>query len=153
MKAGWVTKRLGDVTIKIGSGATPLGGEEAYKKSGICLIRSLNVHDWGFKEAKLAHIDDVQASRLSNVVVEADDVLLNITGASVTRCCLAPPEFVPARVNQHVSIIRPAKSHLSPAFLHYLLISKTYKDRLLSTGEEGGSTRQEIGRASCRERV
>ena len=80
MKAGWVTKRLGDVTIKIGSGATPLGGEEAYKESGICLIRSLNVHDWGFKEAKLAHIDDVQASRLSNVVVEANDVLLNITG-------------------------------------------------------------------------
>jgi type I restriction enzyme S subunit len=147
MKAGWVTKRLGDVTTKIGSGATPLGGEEAYKESGICLIRSLNVHDWGFKEAKLAHIDDVQASRLSNVLVEANDVLLNITGASVARCCLAPPEFLPARVNQHVSIIRPAKDHLSPAFLHYLLISKTYKDRLLNTGEEGGSTRQAITKA------
>src|ERR1035437_1723632 len=153
MKAGWVTKRLGDVTIKIGSGATPLGGEEAYKKSGICLIRSLNVHDWGFKEANLAHIDDVQAARLSNVVVEAGDVLLNITGASVARCCLAPSEFLPARVNQHVSIIRPAKDHLSPALLHYLLISKTYKDRLLHTGEEGGSTRQALTKAQLQDFV
>ena len=150
-RAAWVTKRLGDITTKIGSGATPLGGEEAYKESGICLIRSLNVHDWGFKEAKLAHIDDAQASRLSNAVVEANDVLLNITGASVARCCLAPPEFQPARVNQHVSIIRPAQDHLLPAFLHYLLISKTYKDRLLDTGEDGGSTRQAITKAQIQE--
>jgi type I restriction enzyme S subunit len=150
-RVAWVTKRLGDITTKIGSGATPLGGEEAYKESGICLIRSLNVHDWGFKEAKLAHIDDAQASRLSNAVVEANDVLLNITGASVARCCLAPPEFQPARVNQHVSIIRPAQDHLLPAFLHYLLISKTYKDRLLDTGEDGGSTRQAITKAQIQE--
>ena len=140
-KAGWVSERLGDITTKIGSGATPLGGEEAYKESGVCLIRSLNVHDWGFREAKLAHIDDVQAAQLSNVQVEANDVLLNITGASVARCCLAPPEVLPARVNQHVSIVRPVQERLSPAFLHYLLISNTYKDRLLQTGEDGGSTR------------
>ena len=147
MRAEWITTRLGEITTKIGSGATPLGGEGAYKESGICLFRSLNVHDWGFKEAKLAHIDDVQASRLSNVVVEANDVLLNITGASVARCCLAPLEFLPARVNQHVSIIRPATGRLLSAFLHYLLISKIYKDRLLHTGEEGGSTRQAITKA------
>ena len=150
-KAGWVTRKLSDVTSKIGSGATPLGGEEAYKESGVCLIRSLNVHDWGFKEAKLAHIDDVQASRLSNVVVEVNDVLLNITGASVARCCLAPQDFLPARVNQHVSIIRTAQNRLLPKFLHYLLISKAYKDRLLATGEDGGSTRQAITKAQIQE--
>ncbi len=151
MKAGWVKNKLGAITTKIGSGATPLGGEEAYKETGTYLIRSLNVHDWGFKEAKLACIDDAQASRLSNVVVEANDVLLNITGASVARCCLAPPEFLPARVNQHVSIVRPVKEKLLPSFLHYLLISKIYKDRLLQTGEEGGSTRQAITKAQLQE--
>ena len=151
MKPGWVTSRLGDVATKIGSGATPLGGEEAYKQSGIYLIRSLNVHDWGFKEAKLACIDDVQAARLSNVIVQANDVLLNITGASVARCCLAPPEFLPARVNQHVSIIRTAKDKLLSGFLHYLLISSAYKIRLLNTGEEGGSTRQAITKAQIQE--
>ena len=153
MKSGWVTKKLGDVTTKIGSGATPLGGEEAYKTDGISLIRSLNVYDDGFRKAKLARIDDEQADGLSNVVVEPHDVLLNITGASVARCCLAPADSLPARVNQHVSIIRPIKGRLDSAFLHYLLISKSYKDRLLHAGEEGGSTRQAITKAQLQEFV
>lgn len=151
MKAGWIRKKLGDVTTKIGSGATPLGGEEAYKTSGISLIRSLNVFDDGFRDRKLARIDEEQAARLSNVVVEAGDVLLNITGASVARCCVAPSDFLPARVNQHVSIIRPVKHILDPAFLHYLLISRSYKERLLHTGEEGGSTRQAITKAQLQD--
>jgi len=151
MRNGWVTKKLGEVTTKIGSGATPLGGGEAYKAEGISLIRSLNVYDDGFRVAKLARIDDMQANRLSNVIVEPDDVLLNITGASVARCCLAPSDFLPARVNQHVSIIRPQTGQINSAFLHYLLISKTYKDRLLYTGEEGGSTRQAITKAQLQD--
>ena len=153
MKAGWVTKKLGDVTTKIGSGATLLGGEDAYKVESISLIRSLNVYDDGFRKAKLARIDDEQADDLSNVVVEPHDVLLNITGASVARCCLAPADSLPARVNQHVSIIRPIREKLDSAFLHYLLISKSYKDRLLYTGEEGGSTRQAITKAQLQEFV
>ena len=151
MKKGWQTKKLGEVTTKIGSGATPHGGNESYKAEGIALIRSLNVYDDGFREAKLARIDDEQADDLSNVVVEPHDVLLNITGASVARCCRAPADFLPARVNQHVSIIRPVQHKLNSDFLHYLLISKIYKDRLLHTGEEGGSTRQAITKAQLQE--
>ncbi len=150
---GWVRSTLGSVTTKIGSGATPLGGEEAYQAEGISLIRSLNVYDDGFRKAKLARISDEQADRLSNVVVEANDVLLNITGASVARCCLAPVGFLPARVNQHVSIIRPVKERIDSTFLHYLLISREYKDRLLNTGEEGGSTRQAITKAQLQDFV
>jgi len=153
MKQGWQRKKLGDVTTKIGSGATPRGGDETYKVEGISLIRSLNVYDDGFREAKLARIDDEQADGLSNVVVEPHDVLLNITGASVARCCRAPADFLPARVNQHVSIIRPVKEKLDSDYLHYLLISNIYKDRLLHTGEEGGSTRQAITKAQLQEFV
>ena len=153
MKAGWVKRKLGEVTSKIGSGATPLGGEEAYKTAGIALIRSLNVYDDGFRDERLARIDDVQAAKLSNVIVDAGDVLLNITGASVARCCLAPAHLCPARVNQHVSIIRPIKQKLSSDLLHYLLISKIYKDGLLYAGEEGVSTRQAITKAQLQDFV
>lgn len=151
MKEGWVKKKLGSVTTKIGSGATPLGGGESYKATGISLIRSLNVYDGVFREDKLAKIDHDQAAKLSNVVVEPHDVLLNITGASVARCCLAPTHVLPARVNQHVSIIRPEKGKIDSKFLQYLLISRTYKNRLLSTGEEGGSTRQAITKAQLQD--
>lgn len=148
---GWVENKLESVTTKIGSGATPRGGEESYKAEGIPLIRSLNVHDLGFKYAKLAFLDDFQATELSNVEVQPRDVLLNITGASVARCCIVPEDVLPARVNQHVSIIRPIADKLNPGFLHYLLISKPYKEQLLQTGEEGGSTRQAITKAQIQD--
>jgi len=144
---GWVEHKLKSITTKIGSGATPRGGEESYKSKGISLIRSLNVHDLGFRYPKLAFLDDAQANELSNVEVQPRDVLLNITGASVARCCLVPEDVLPARVNQHVSIIRPIADELHAEFLQYLLISKPYKDQLLQTGEEGGSTRQAITKA------
>ena len=146
-KNGWMMSHLKALTTKIGSGATPRGGEEAYKLQGVSLIRSLNVHDMSFHYRKLAFLDDAQAEGLSNVVIQTRDVLLNITGASVARCCIVPDDVLPARVNQHVSIIRPISEKLDAEFLHYLLISPPYKNQLLQTGGEGGSTRQAITKA------
>ncbi len=141
---GWDVKSLKSVTTKIGSGATPRGGKEAYKDEGLSLIRSLNVYDNKFKYKNLAFIDDEQADKLSNVIVDEGDVLFNITGASVCRCCIVPEEILPARVNQHVSILRPKKEMLSSQFLMFCLVSDNVKDTLLGIGEQGGATRQAI---------
>ena len=141
--ADWVTTDLKAITSKIGSGATPRGGKAAYKTEGMSLIRSMNVHDRHFKKKDLALIDNDQAEKLSNVELQRNDVLLNITGASVARCCVVPEEYLPARVNQHVSIIRVNENTIKPELLCYLLTSKYYKDILLGIGE-AGSTRQAI---------
>ena len=93
---------------------------------------------------KLAHIDDIQAKALSNVEVQVGDVLLNITGASIARTCLAPKEYLPARVNQHVSIIRPEPEIIRSDYLHYVLRSESMKNKLLGVGNSGGSTRQAL---------
>lgn len=87
---GWIEAKLGELSSKIGSGATPRGGREAYGAEGTPLIRSMDVHFDEFRLDGLAFIDDSQAKALANVVVEANDVLLNITGASIGRVCLAP---------------------------------------------------------------
>ncbi|MEX6161457.1 restriction endonuclease subunit S [Proteus mirabilis] len=146
---GWEWHKLKDLTTKIGSGATPKGGEKAYKSSGISLIRSLNVHDCFFKEEKLAFIDDGQANGLKNVVVESGDVLLNITGASIARCCIVPNEFLPARVNQHVTIIRPTE-YVDSKFLNYLIVNPKFKAQLLWQGA-GGATRQALTKTMVEE--
>ena len=148
---GWVEDKLVSLTTKIGSGATPRGGGESYKTEGTALIRSLNIYDLGFKYSKLAFLDDAQADVLSNVILQSGDVLLNITGASVARCCTVPGDVLPARVNQHVSIIRPIANRLDSEFLHYLMISKYYKNQLLQTGAEGGATRQAITKAQIQD--
>lgn len=151
MIKNWITYQLQEVTSKIGSGATPKGGKKAYKTEGISLIRSLNVHDDLFKVKDLAYIDKEQAEKLSNVVVEKGDVLLNITGASIARCCIAPVEHLPARVNQHVSILRPKLDVLDSVFLARLLIAKENKDHLLNTGEKAGATRQALTKTQLQE--
>ncbi|MBK8503115.1 MAG: restriction endonuclease subunit S [Saprospiraceae bacterium] len=128
---GWEVEKLVTITSKIGSGATPRGGKDSYQTSGISLIRSLNVHDHKFKLKDLAFIDDIQADALNNVIVEERDVLFNITGASVCRCCIVPTDLLPARVNQHVAIIRPLKTKLSPIFLTYYMTTPSIKRQLL----------------------
>ena len=141
---------MGDVTLKIGSGATPRGGNSSYKSEGISLVRSMNVHDLEFRSRNLAFIDDLQAKALSNVTLQKDDVLINITGASIARCCIIPKEYLPARVNQHVSIVRVNKEVINPLFLNYLITSRVYKDQLLFTGEQG-ATRQAITKTQLQE--
>ena len=81
---------LQKICTKIGSGATPKGGKTAYIDEGISLIRSTNVFDFQFEYSDLAHINQTQADALSNVTVEPNDVLFNITGVSVARCCMVP---------------------------------------------------------------
>ncbi len=146
----WEEKNLKDLTSKIGSGATPRGGKGSYHKEGISLVRSMNVHDRKFVEKNLAFINDKQAGELSNVSLEKDDVLLNITGASVARCCIFPEKYLPARVNQHVSIIRAKPEVVNSHFLNYLLTTKSYKDQLLGIGEQG-ATRQALTKAQLEE--
>ena len=90
----------------------------------------------------MAHISDEQASKLDNVTIEEDDVLLNITGASVARSCVVPNEILPARVNQHVCIIR-CKDCIIPEFLNKLLIDDNYQDLLWSIAGSG-ATRESI---------
>ncbi|RRJ89409.1 hypothetical protein EG240_11720 [Paenimyroides tangerinum] len=136
--------KLKDISTKIGSGATPKGGNESYKSSGISLIRSLNIHNNFFKTKDLAFIDDVQASKLNNVIVEKDDLLFNITGASVCRCAIVPEEILPARVNQHVSIIRVNKEIVNPIYLCHLLLSVNFKKFLLQIANQNGATREAI---------
>src|SRR4051812_9516291 len=108
---------LGSITTKIGSGATPRGGKESYKADGISLIRSMNVYDFNFNWKELALIDESQANKLRNVVVKKNDILLNITGASVCRCCIVPNDVLPARVNQHVAIVRLNPDLANPKFV------------------------------------
>lgn len=143
----WERVPLNHVTDKIGSGATPKGGRDSYKSAGVSLIRSLNVHDLEFRHENLAYIDEVQASALANVELKPGDVLLNITGASIARCAVVPVDVLPARVNQHVSILRPRKELLDSDFLAYLLVSGGTKDELLGIGNKAGATRQALTKA------
>ncbi|MDE2947441.1 MAG: restriction endonuclease subunit S [Chloroflexota bacterium] len=140
----WDKTRLGDVCTKIGSGATPRGGRDVYLESGpYSLIRSQNVYNDGFRRDGLAFIGEHHADALENVEVFEGDVLLNITGDSVARVCQVPMDALPARVNQHVAIVRPGSAVLDPEYLRYYLVSADMQTLLLSWAGSG-STRNAL---------
>jgi type I restriction enzyme S subunit len=139
MSSEFTNMKLIDISSKIGSGSTPRGGKEAYLQEGISLIRSQNIHDFQFSYDGLAFIDDKQAYDLRNVEVQETDVLLNITGDSVARCCMPDKYALPARVNQHVAIIRAKEEIVSPHFIKYSLLNPVMKMKLLSLASHGAT--------------
>ncbi len=140
---GWEVHLLKALCTKIGSGATPKGGSESYKEEGTSLIRSLNIHNNEFKFKDLAYIDDDQADSLNNVIVQGNDVLLNITGASVARCCIVPTEVLPARVNQHVCILRHGNL-IDAKYLNRLLTNDNYQQLLQRLAKSKAATREAL---------
>jgi len=135
------TQQLGGLCAKIGSGATPRGGEKVYQREGVALIRSQNITNDGFTFDGLVYIDTAHADQLANVTVATRDVLLNITGESVARVCQVPDGVLPARVNQHVAIIRPHPDRLDPGYLRYTLASPETQARLHGLASAGATRR------------
>lgn len=131
-------KNLAAVTTKIGSGATPRGGNAVYRNQGIAFIRSQNILDLSISPAGMAFIDDEAARALANVTVRRGDVLVNITGDSVARVSVWESDD-DARVSQHVAIVRPDPARVNSRYLQYWLVAPSQKSRLLSLSAAGGS--------------
>jgi type I restriction enzyme S subunit len=137
----WEKLQLREAATKVGSGATPTGGKEAYHTSGIPLIRSQNVRFEGFTEDGVVFLDARQAASLDNAIVCKNDILLNITGASIGRVTLAPPYMDGARVNQHVTIIR-LKDQIDQSFVRWFIASPSQQRQINSI--QVGVTRQAL---------
>ena len=140
----WEYMKLGDICTKIGSGATPKGGSTVYVENGTSFIRSQNIYNLSFKYDGLVYINDEASEKLKGVTIEAKDILLNITGDSVARTCIVPEGVLPARVNQHVAIIRPKKGIINPIFLNYYLASPFMQSYMLGLAVGKGASRNAI---------
>ena len=134
--------KLKDISQKIGSGVTPRGGDSNYIDKGVAFIRSMNVYNNTFKKENLVYIDESLAKQFCQVELFSNDLLLNITGASVARCCTVPDDILPARVNQHVCIIRQCR--ISNVFLEYCLTNESYQEYLLLLSNKNGATREAL---------
>jgi type I restriction enzyme, S subunit len=126
LPVGWSWTRIGEICSKTGSGSTPRGGKEVYKPSGVPFLRSQNVYDDGLRLIDVAYIDAATHERMSGTHVAPGDLLLNITGGSMGRCCLVPGDLDEANISQHVAIIRVALSGIE-RFLHRLVLSPYFQ--------------------------
>jgi len=139
--SNWKSSKLGFYTTKIGSGSTPRGGSEIYVDSGVPFIRSQNVHFDGLKLDNISHITTEIHNSMKGSTVLKGDVLLNITGGSIGRCCVVNID-IEMNTNQHVSIIRTTKN-LFNIFLNYILNSDLGQSQVIyniSGGNREGLT-------------
>ena len=102
----WERSKLGYLTTKVGSGSTPRGGNSVYIERGHCFVRSQNVGMGVLLLDDIAHIDDKTHQKQIATEILENDVLLNITGASIGRTAVATYLIAGGNVNQHVCIIR-----------------------------------------------
>ncbi|MEZ4968440.1 MAG: restriction endonuclease subunit S [Flavobacteriaceae bacterium] len=128
--------KIGDYTIKVGSGVTPRGGSKVYIDEGVRLIRSQNVLHGEFDFSDIAYISDEIDEKMKSSRVNRRDVLLNITGASIGRCAVYE-DIQYANVNQHVCIIRTEKD-LDPYLLCEFLNS-SYGHEQIQLLQAGGN--------------
>ena len=133
----WEKCTIGELTIKVGSGVTPRGGEAVYKTEGHPFVRSQNVGLGQLLLDDIAYIDEDTHQRQKNTELQLDDVLLNITGASIGRSAMATKEIVGGNVNQHVCIIRTQDNLISSFLCNFLLSS--YGQKQIDSFQAGGN--------------
>jgi len=119
--AGWKQVKLGEITQKIGSGITPRGGSSVYSDEGIMFLRSQNIQNGKFNLSDVKYISPEIDESMKSSRVKKDDVLYNITGASIGRSAVYLFE-ANSNVNQHVCIIR--LKNVNPKFINSFLLSK-----------------------------
>lgn len=114
----WSVKRVKDIIVRIGSGVTPKGGSEVYVTSGIPLLRSQNVYDDGLRIDDVSYIDEETNNKMKSSQLKPNDILINITGASIGRTCTVPNSLPRANINQHIIFLRLNKK-LVPFISNY----------------------------------
>ena len=120
---GWGVNRLKYLANKIGSGKTPLGGSEIFEETGILFIRSQNIYNGLILlEDKATYINRNIHQQMIGTCVKKNDILLNITGASIGRVAKYDLD-IEANVNQHVCIIR-SNRYVLPDYLMYFIMSE-----------------------------
>lgn len=119
----WKMTKTKFCSSKIGSGKTPRGGAEIYTDSGVMILRSQNIYNTGLMLDNVSYISEEIDEEMANSRVFEDDILLNITGGSIGRCCIYPANFPHANVNQHVCIIRVIKDIMIPKLMLYIWMS------------------------------
>ena len=142
---GWAWVRLSSLFTKIGSGSTPAGGRKVYQNEGPMLIRSQNVHNGGLRLGDVAHFARSLFEKRNSHILP-NDMLLNITGASIGRCAIVPGAFGDADVNQHVLIMRPIDKAIN-RFLHAAIISPVVQMAIMA--DQVGATKEGLSAAKA----
>lgn len=137
--AEWATFRIKDMVKLIGNGVTPRGGSEVYSDFGIPFLRSQNVYDDGLRISNVSFISKEIHNEMKSSQLRPNDILINITGASIGRTCMVPIELGEANINQHIAFLR-VKQCFDPYYISMFLKSSFFKNYIQF--EQSGASKE-----------
>jgi type I restriction enzyme S subunit len=116
-KVEWKTLR--DVTSLITKGTTP----KAYTQSGVSFIKTEAFDGPRIDKNKLSYIDDITHQNfLKRSILESNDILFTIAGATIGKIAIVTDDILPANTNQALAIIRLFKG-VNTKYIFYILRS------------------------------
>lgn len=147
MKAGWNTRKLGEVCSFLNRGISP----KYIEAGGICVLNQKCIRDH-IVNYQLARRHDASGKSVSaERLVQLGDVLINSTGTGtlgrVAQVREAPLE--PTTVDSHITIARPLEGVFFPDFFGYMLI---FIEEAIKEAGEGCGGQTELARSVLAER-
>jgi type I restriction enzyme S subunit len=138
---GWEVEKLDKFATLVSSGSTPKGGQSSYLDEGeIRFIRSQNVRMNKMDYNGIYYISEELYTKMKRSQVKYNDVLLNITGASIGRTAIYK-DTTRANVNQHVCIIRLTEE-LNNEYLSFMISTDSFQNQIISN--QSGATREAL---------
>ncbi|PHQ56656.1 MAG: hypothetical protein COA30_03730 [Sulfurimonas sp.] len=138
---GWEVEKLNKFTTLVSSGSTPKGGQSSYLDEGeIRFVRSQNVRMNKMAYDGISYISEEVYTKMKRSQLKFNDVLLNITGASIGRTAIYK-DTTRANVNQHVCIIRLTEE-LNNEYLSFMISTDSFQNQIISN--QSGATREAL---------
>ncbi len=108
----------------IAGGSTPARSDDTqYSDEGVLFLRILNITEFGINIQDAKYVtEEVHTDLLNRSQLEADDVLMTITGR-IGTAAVVTDAVLPANINQHIARLRPNKSEVIPDYLSAYLNS------------------------------
>lgn len=127
----WEVKKGEDLSLKITKGSSPNWQGFQYQDNGVLFVTSENVRDGFLDISQPKYLPIAFNDKLKNSILQKGDILINIVGASIGRCCIYNLDTV-ANINQAVCILRPNETTIKEYVSYFLQLPKSI-ERLLGT--------------------
>jgi type I restriction enzyme S subunit len=116
-------KTLGELTSLITKGTTP----KNYTVTGISFIKTEAFDGTYINPNRLSFIDEETHNKeLKRSILNHNDILVTIAGATIGKCAIVPKEILPANTNQALAIIR-LKPDVNLKYVFHLIKSNYLK--------------------------
>lgn len=131
----WKAVKLGELARLITKGSSPNWQGFDYCNDGIVFVRSQNV-GWGILESEdIAHLPEEFNKKEKKSIIQENDILINIVGASIGRAAIATKDVAGGNLNQAVALVR-LKPGWEPSFVMNFLLTEAGQTQLHSQKKE-----------------